>query len=246
MGNGVGLSPKDPNKYLGPNVFLNIVVTRNREPTSADYRQPETGKLYSNCTIWQVGKNPTTGTEGDLWILTKIVGNVAFWVQISVTPGSSGIDSITTDDGAPPVVPDINGNVNIISGPGTKVTGQGPGNSVTVSTIGGGLDWSVITDATQNISVQNGYFANRGAGVTFTLPATAEVGDMFALSAIDAGGWTLAQNAAQVIRMGNQVTTTGVGGSLASTANGDTIRIVCSVQDTNFQVISSMGNITVV
>src|SRR5690606_18453282 len=83
MSNHTGLSPQNPNKYLGPSVYLNTVVTRSREPTGADYRQPETGKLYPFNTFWLVGKNPTTGIQGDLWYLSKIEANVAFWVKIS-------------------------------------------------------------------------------------------------------------------------------------------------------------------
>ena len=67
----------------------------------------------------------------------------------------------------------------------------------------------------------------------------------FVISNINAGGWTLAQNALQTIKMGNDDTTVGIGGSLASSGNGDTVHIICSVANTNFVVISSMGNINV-
>ena len=88
MTNHTGLSPLSPIKYLGPNVYLAVVVTRNRGPTGADYRQPETGKLYPFNTFWLVGKNPTTGIQGDMWYLSKIVANVAFWIKLSA--GTSG------------------------------------------------------------------------------------------------------------------------------------------------------------
>lgn len=83
MGNNSGMSPLNPNKYLGPNVYLNIIVSRNRQPTGADYRQPETGLLYQVNTLWQVDKSPTTGVEGQIFTLTKIVANVAYWSQIA-------------------------------------------------------------------------------------------------------------------------------------------------------------------
>jgi hypothetical protein len=104
-----GLSPQNPNKYLGPNVYQPVVVTRNREPTTADYRQPETGKLYTFCTFWLIGKNPTSGTYGDIWVLNNIISNQGMWSRISGTevPGT-----ITGDDGIP-LIPILD-NWNII------------------------------------------------------------------------------------------------------------------------------------
>lgn len=111
MPNHTGLSPNNHLKYLGPNVYLSVVVTRNREPTGADYRQPETGSLYVFGTIWIVGKNPTTGVQGDFWYLAKIAANVAYWVKLA-SANSGPIFSFTTDVSGP-VVPDGSGNVNV-------------------------------------------------------------------------------------------------------------------------------------
>lgn len=91
-----GVPPNGPNKYLGPTTAYPVVVTRNRTPTTADYRQPETGRLYPITAIWQVGKNPTDGEEGDLWMLSKIVANQAYWVLIS-NGGSGPINDFTVD-----------------------------------------------------------------------------------------------------------------------------------------------------
>lgn len=110
-----------------------------------------------------------------------------------------------------------------------------------------GLTWTVITGNTQSISVSNGYVANNsGQAVDFTLPATAAVGDVFEVNAIDANGFQVLQNASQLVYIGNQVTTTGITGSLASTAIGDWIRFVCVVANTEFIASVQQGNITVV
>jgi hypothetical protein len=79
-----GYSPKSPRRYLSPNVGLPIIVTRTREPTGADIKQPETGKYYGFGTFWLIGKDPTTGTWGDMWYLAYIENNVAVWKQIAV------------------------------------------------------------------------------------------------------------------------------------------------------------------
>src|SRR5213595_1705770 len=92
MGN---FNPKLPTKHVGTNKYITFFVTRNRIPTLADYRQPETGTLYSIGTVWAVSKDPTTGTEGDLYMLSKIVSNQGYWTLIS--SGQGNIDSIMVD-----------------------------------------------------------------------------------------------------------------------------------------------------
>lgn len=83
-----GYSPQNPRRYLGPNISVPIIVIRNREPTGADVKQPDTGKYYSFGTLWLVGETspgtpPTTGARGDLWYLGYIDSGVAEWKQIT-------------------------------------------------------------------------------------------------------------------------------------------------------------------
>lgn len=121
-------------------------------------------------------------------------------------------------------------------------------NSLSIQAVGGGMVWSVVTGASQAMVKSNGYFSNNaGAAVAFTLPASAAVGDTFAISNMGAraAGWSLAYGTSQYIRFGNSVTTTTTG-SLAATQTGDSITLVCSVANTEFVVRNSVGNITIV
>jgi hypothetical protein len=102
-------NPKNPSKYLGTNKYIIFSVTRNRQPTLADYLQPETGTYYSIGTVWQVGSNPTTGNYGEMWMLTKIVANQGYWVEITATVAIT--DSFGMQTGTNPVVPDGSGLV---------------------------------------------------------------------------------------------------------------------------------------
>ena len=77
-------------------------------------------------------------------------------------------------------------------------------------------------------------------------PAAASVGDEIRVASKGAGGWLVAQNASQSIRLGSAVTTVGVGGSLASTALGDCLHLVCTTTNTGWEVLSAVGNITIV
>ncbi len=134
MGN---FNPKLPTKYSGTNKYITFFVTRDRSPTGADFRQPETGTLYSIGTVWQVGKNPTTGTEGDLWMLSKIVANVGYWVMISSGVVPTGGVLTLSDTANTLVFPTVGGNIqlegtagqiNIVSNPGSnKLTFSLPG-----------------------------------------------------------------------------------------------------------------------
>lgn len=109
------------------------------------------------------------------------------------------------------------------------------------------VTWNVNTTTPISLAVNNGYVANVAGLLTYTLPAAAAVGDIIEVTNFNtAVGWRIAQNASQLIRLGTSVTTTGVGGYLEATALGDSVKLVCIVANTTFQVLSVIGNITVV
>ena len=110
----------------------------------------------------------------------------------------------------------------------------------------GGITWNEVTGTTQAASVNAGYIANNAALVTITIPTTAAVGDVVRVTGKGAGGWKIAQNASEIIHFLGTDTTTGTGGSLASTGTYDGVEIVCVVANTEWVVASSMGNITIV
>lgn len=135
----MGFNPQLPNKYLGTDKTITFFVTRTRSPTGADYRQPETGRNYPLGCVWQTGKDPSTGIQGDLWMLSKIVANVAYWVQIAsgVTP-SGGILTIS-DSLNTLVYPSGSGNVQIEGTAGEiDVVADPANNKVILSLPGGG------------------------------------------------------------------------------------------------------------
>jgi len=134
---------------------------------------------------------------------------------------------------------------NITAGSGIAIT-NGAGTISIASTAS--FTWTTAA-ADITMTVNTGYINTKaGALLTLTLPATAAVGTTVCIqgSAAGTGGWLLAQNAGQNVQIGNQTTTPGVGGSLASTDNNDAICCVCTVADTTWNVYSVVGNITVV
>jgi len=122
---------------------------------------------------------------------------------------------------------------------GTGISITNAGNSITIAVTGGGDTWSTVTGTSQAAVVNSGYFTNNAGLVTVTLPATAAVGSIVEVAGQGAGGWKLAANSGQTIQYGNLATTTA--GSFASTNQFDTIRVVCQVANTTWQVLSSIS-----
>jgi hypothetical protein len=114
------------------------------------------------------------------------------------------------------------------------------------SASGGGISWTEVTGTSQSAAVDNGYIANNASLVTITLPTTAAVGKIVEAVGKGAGGWKIAQNASEIIHYGDISSTTGTGGSLASTHRRDCVRLICTVADTEWTVMSSQGTLDVV
>lgn len=177
------------------------------------------------------------------------------WTGVTVTnhsvlvgAASNGITSVALTNGqlaigstgADPVA------ATLTAGTGITIT-NGAG-SITIASGTGGLTWSVIT-ADQTVVVGNGYICNKAGTLTLTLPASPSVGDMFAVTGINsATGWKIGQPATQQIFMGTSSTTVGTGGSITSINIRDSAMLVCVVAGTAavWQVINSMGNVTIV
>ncbi len=106
--------------------------------------------------------------------------------------------------------------------------------------------WTDVTGTSVALAANNAYILDNAGLVTATLPATATVGNTFTIVGKGTGGWKVAQNASQLIHFGVSTTTTGAGGSLASSNTFDCIKIVCTVTNTTFTVYDCIGNITVV
>lgn len=171
--------------------------------------------------------------------------------QIAVIGGGGGggagtVVSLTGNAGGA-VGPTVGGNINVVGSGTITVVGTPLTNTLTISSSGGsGFTWSTI-GASGPLVVNNGYICTTGAALSFSLPAVSAVGDQVALSLDGSTSWTITQGAGQQIRFGVVQTTSGVGGSLASTGQGDTVILVCSVANLRWNVVyGPEGNITIV
>lgn len=161
--------------------------------------------------------------------------NITFSVN-----GSQVVETITTPDTT--IVNPSSGNINFINGDGISIIGSG--NDITISAVGGGFTWIPITSTPLSFVDSVGYFAeDASARPNIFLPVTCAAGESFAVTAVNILGWTISQNAGQQIQFGNLTTTVGVSGFLQTNAIGDTAYLVCSTANTNFIVVSAIGNI---
>ena len=103
--------------------------------------------------------------------------------------------------------------------------------------------WIDQTSTPVTLAANTSYSANNAGLTTLNMPATAAFGDLFEVAGQGAGGWLVRMNAGQTANLNGTPTT--VAGSLASTNRYNTIKLVCTVANTTFTVLSSSGVITV-
>lgn len=107
--------------------------------------------------------------------------------------------------------------------------------------------WTDVTGTTQAMSTFNGYIADNASLVTFSLPATANIGDTIRIIGKGAGGWKVTQAVGQQINVGIVASTAGTGGSIASSKQFDTVDLTCiTAGSSTIWTARVTGNITVV
>lgn len=112
---------------------------------------------------------------------------------------------------------------------------------------GGPYVWVVVTSADNNVTLvkDHGYIPKGAGQVVFVLPPAAGVGDMFRIAGYG-NLWKLTQNAGQSVTLGVSSTAVGVGGSITATQVRDSLEIVCVTANTEFQILDSVGNLTII
>lgn len=222
-----------------------------------------TGHIISSAVVGQVLQSQGVGVDAAYstatYPATTTINQLLYSSAANTVTGLTAANSaslVSTSSGIPVWSGTMTNGQVIIGSTGatptaaTLTAGTGVGivngaGSITINATGGGMTWSVITGASQAMSSNNGYIANRAGTVAFSLPITSSVGDVIAVTGINtATGWSIAYAAGQQIFFGTQSATLTTG-SLASTNIRDTVFLVCVVANTTWNVISSIGNITV-
>lgn len=162
----------------------------------------------------------------------------------------SANDSLVLSGTPPPngslLIGDGTGFRNAVLTAGSNVTITNAAGEITIAAAPGGVTFSGVSGTTQQAAVNNGYIPLNASLTTITLPATAAVGDVVAITGYGSGLWKLAQNASQLIHFNSLVTTTGTGGSIAATHQFDTVVVRCVVANTTWVVENAVGNLDVI
>jgi ATP-dependent protease HslVU (ClpYQ) peptidase subunit len=202
----------------------------------------------STTPAWSTATYPATTTINQLLYSSanNVIGGVTTANNGSLVTSNTGVPSIQTltagqiligTTGAAPTATTLTA--------GTGISISSASGSITISSSALSTNW-VNQTTSVTMAIDTSYFANSASLVTFTLPATCAQGVEFAVAGVGSGGWKIAQAASQFINFGNVVTTTGTGGSLASSNQYDVVYLVCTAANTQFSVLGSVGNLTYV
>lgn len=218
------------------------IPTLGSEAANKDYVDSQIG-LSGTVTAASINEIAFYPANGDTVDGIPTANSAIFRTDASGIPGWSA--SLT--DGQV-LIGDTSGTPvpgTLTAGPGISIA-NGPG-AITISGTGSGIGWTEVTGTTQAMAADNGYVANNGALVVFTLPATAAFGTVINLVGKGAGGWQIDQNASQNIQVGSVSSTVGAGGSVASTNRYDSIELLCTTANTTWTVLGGpQGNLTIV
>ena len=111
---------------------------------------------------------------------------------------------------------------------------------------GGGLTWGVISETAVTVAANSGYLVTTTALTTFTLPATSSIGNTFRIADKGVGLWKIAQTVANKIYFGHTSSTLGTAGYFSSADTGDCIELVCATANSDWIILSAIGNLTFV
>lgn len=189
----------------------------------------------TNAIAGSITGNAATATALATGRTISISGDLTY-----TSPSFDGTGNVT----AAGTLATVNSNVGSFTNATITVNGKG---LITAASSGNPtVAWSEVTGTSQSMAINSAYILNNASLVTATLPSTAAVGSVIYVVGKGAGGWKIAQNASGIIHFGNVNTTTGTGGSLASTNLYDCVQLVCTVANNEWTVMNAQGNITIV
>lgn len=215
------------------------------------------GNVFNNKQMAEV--YTTDGTA----ILEVVVTTANVSLQAQINPGNvrlpvidghfanfDGTTGLIGDDG---FLPTDATKTRVVMQSGASVIGNLPiYNDITGTIVDSGLTpGSILTNANVSVDstsmvVDTSYTINNANLATLTLPAVSAVGEVIEITGNSANGWIIAQNAGNTIRIGSVSSTTGAGGSVASSNRYDAIRLKCVTTNAIWVAQFMVGNLTVV
>lgn len=232
------LTSGDNNTGCGDTALSSLVSGHDNSAFGNDAGTSYTGAESSNLMLANSG---TLGESNTIRIGTQGAGagqqNRCFAAGITgVTVAASAPVGVKSDGQLSSLGFGSAGQVLTSNGGAASPTWQG----IAVSS------WQIIS-ASQTLVVDDRYICvSPGGALALLLPAVSQLGDMLEITLDGATSFAITQGAGQSVRLGNVSTTVGVGGSITTTQQGDTIRLVCQTANLKWNVLSTLGNLTVV
>ena len=211
--------------------ILSGTATANQIPLSGS----------SSAPSWSTATYLATLTANQLVYASSsnVMGQLASANSATLVTNSSGVPAFTASmtngqilvgsTGATPVP------ATITAGTGISIT-NGAG-AITITNTGVMSGWVSIAGTTQTAAVNTAYVVANAAQTTITLPVTAALGSIVEVAGLGAGGWILAPGAGQSIQVGSVNAAT----SVTSANANDCIRVVCTVANTTWTMLSSVS-----
>lgn len=113
--------------------------------------------------------------------------------------------------------------------------------------------WNTVSGTTQTMVANNGYVVTNASLTTLTLPTTAAINTIIEVVGNGTGGWKIAQNTGQQIKLfgttaGTNASTVGLTGYIdAGVVSGtdalSSIKLICTTANTTWNIISVTGNV---
>jgi hypothetical protein len=204
-------------------VSLGEVVYPNAHSIAGTIVLDNTSELRCSTLL---SNSDVTVTQGDVTIsdgqlILGVSGGTSGYIPVAATGANPAWAAITSTDGT----------INVTLG----------ANTIDLSSAGG-ANWQVATAAT-NMVATDGYITKIAVPgiLNYTLPAVAALGTILEVTGYSAGLWAILQGAGQTVHFGNIDTTPGAGGSITATNRYDSIRMLCTVANTEWNVLSSTG-----
>lgn len=199
----------------------------------------DVGTITSTSLEPKLGSIVVDNANEVAYMLLSKLNGTPVWKQIITAGFQEYIKTINS------ILPATGGNFTIESTDGT-VTINSVTNGIDLSASLEAFTWTSISSS-QTLAVRNGYFCSSGGTLSLALPAISAVGNVISVALNGATGFTITQAANQHVTIGKTTSTVGVGGSVSSTGQGDSITIVCSVANLGwFAVPAPTGNLTIV
>ena len=194
----LGVPFQSPLRYMPERTALIPIVRVDRLPLTSDQNFPV-------CQFWLIDRNPTTGTEGDLYYLERFDSSGdAIWTKLADISGVAGLQQITGDTGF--AVIDAGDNIDVVGNAAQGVSTAGAANTVTIT----------VADATALTKGVASYNAT-----DFTVAAgNVTLGDTIVkLVSADTGDATPVGNAV-IITAGTGIITSAAGNTVTISATG--------------------------